>query len=302
MKEVLSFINSLGENYYLSLLIQSDAEIIDFNKYDLKIYYNNNFYYELSINEIHLKRREIVNNLRSMYLKAISEIYINLSTKDPEQLETFLHFNIEATKFKLKTIKSDFYIDSNLSRYNSAIDTDNKILNILAIYIFKHSKEPDFEIDKEILSVIKDTQINSSEAKYLFKYFYDRFEAISFLPLALFNIGYQFFLDLRKIKHMVEEIKAGNLLNSKIKWSTTKTHIGFIIGTLAHHEYIEPPRNKNGEINYTAFAKLIKQNFEIEISDDTLRKYLNPNDDKYIESKKIFEQEKFYLPHSKLTS
>ena len=73
MQSVTNFINSLGGNYYKHYIINSNTEVIDFDKYNLKVYYNNEYYYELDINEIHLKRREIINNIRDLYENAISE-------------------------------------------------------------------------------------------------------------------------------------------------------------------------------------------------------------------------------------
>lgn len=57
------------------------------------------------------------------------------------------------------------------------------------------------------------------------------------------------------------------------------------------------PKIKNEEINFTAYAKLIKQNFEVDVDQDTLRKYLNPEDDKYEENKKSFDKAKFNIPN-----
>ena len=224
-----------------------------------------------------------------------------MSTQDTDRLESFLRFNIEAAKFKLKTIKNDFYIDRNVSRYNSTIDTESKVLNILSKYVLKYSNEMNLKIDGETVFEIDELKFEKYET-YDLDFFYERFKAISFLPLSLFNITCQFIFELEKIMAMVEMIKESNQINPKIKWNGIKTHIGFIIGSLADNGYIEPPRNKNGEINYTAFAKLIKQNFEIDITDDTLRKYLNPNDDKFVENKRIFDKKKFHLPHKKLIS
>ncbi|MBY8962084.1 hypothetical protein KJK34_04890 [Flavobacterium sp. D11R37] len=299
MKSVTNFINSLGDNYYSFFIIQSDAEVVDFTRYDLKVFYNNNYYYELNLDEIHLKRREILNNVRDKYQKALSEIYINISTREFEYLDSFLHFNLEAVKLKIKTLKNDFYIDNNLSRYYTEIDTNNKILKILSLYIYRYSKDLTIEINDEILNTIKDINLDKNEIPYLLDYFYKRFSAISFLPLALYTIGNQFYYELQKIQSKIELIKDNKFKESKIKWIGTKTHIGFLISTLEQNGYLDAPKNKNGEVNYTAFAKLIKQNFEINISDDTLRKYLNPSDDKFNEAKKVFDKEGLFIPHSK---
>ena len=64
MKNVNSFVKQLGENYYLDCIVDTNNENIDFNKYFLPVNYQNHYYYELRINEIHLKRREIVNKIK----------------------------------------------------------------------------------------------------------------------------------------------------------------------------------------------------------------------------------------------
>lgn len=296
MKSVVSFINYVGQNHYLSLLVKSDEETIDFDKYDLKVLYNNNYYYELTIEEIHFKRREIIANIRDLYIKAISEVYVNLSTKDSEQIEPFIHFNIESVKFKLKILRNDFYIDNNLSRYHSTIDVYNPTLSILSLYMFKYSRESDFEINDEVLNTIS-KDVDSNYSKDLLDFFYQRFEAISFIPMYLFIIASQFINELEKIKNMMSQIKDERSY-TKIKWTGKQTHIGFIIGTLIDQGYIDAPKKNNGEINYTKLAIQIKQNFDVDVTDETLRKYLNPMDDKHQQSKTMFDKQNFHLPHS----
>ncbi len=85
--------------------------------------------------------------------------------------------------------------------------------------------------------------------------------------------------------------------SNKINWIGKKTHIGYILSNLALKGFIDTPKNKNGEINFTAFAKLIKQNFEVDVDQDTLRKYLNPEEIKYEENKKTFDKAKFNIPN-----
>ena len=134
MKNVNSFIKLLGENYYLSLIIDANTEIIDFAKYYLPVKYQNYYHYELKINEIHLRRREIINKVKSKFQDALSEIYINLSSQDPENFDAFLIFNIEAVKLQLKIIKADFYVDSNQSRYYSIVDDNPETQDLQTIY------------------------------------------------------------------------------------------------------------------------------------------------------------------------
>ncbi|MBC3759991.1 hypothetical protein H7U19_16380 [Hyunsoonleella sp. SJ7] len=81
-----------------------------------------------------------------------------------------------------------------------------------------------------------------------------------------------------------------------------ETHIGYVLSALAQEGYIEPPRLKSGEINYTAFAKQIKDLFEVDVAEGTLRKYLNPEDDKFEENQRTFKKQNFHLPNVKLVN
>ena len=111
------------------------------------------------------------------------------------------------------------------------------------------------------------------------------------------------FLKSKKEKSPIQSISYQTSENmkekeaEKIKWSGKKTHIGYIFGNLALKGYIDAPKHKNGEINFTAYAKIIKQNFDVDVDLDTLRKYLNPADEKYEENRKSFEFAKFNLPN-----
>ena len=296
MKNVNSFIKLLGENYYLSLIIDANTESIDFAKYHLPVKYQNYYHYELKINEIHLQRREIINKVKSKFQDALSEIYINLSSQDPENFDAFLIFNIEAVKLQLKIIKADFYVDNIQSRYYSIVDDNPETQDLQTIYQEK-TNDNEFEVDDKIYELINNSDFKKVESLYCPTALYYRSKTLSFLPFSLFHIGYKFVLELIKIQRIVNDLKEEKQVNPRIKWSGKKTHIGYILGNLALNGFIDAPKNKNGEINFTAYAKLIKQNFEVEVDQDTLRKYLNPEDDKYEENKKSFDKAKFNIPN-----
>lgn len=296
MKAVNSFIKALGENYYFDFLTDAVAEEIDFFRYYLPVNYQNHYYYELLINEIHLKRREIIDNIKKLYLAALSQIYIELSSQDPDNFDSFLAFNIEAVKLQLKIIRSDFYVDDKQSRYFSIID-DNPLLQLLISRTQDRISSNEIELDDKILKLIFDANFKKVKSIYNLEDLYGRSKALSFVPLSIFNIGHNFVVQLMKIQQIVQDLKDEKQVNPRIKWSGKKTHIGYILGNLALNGFIDAPKNKNGEINFTAYAKLIKQNFEVEVDQDTLRKYLNPEDDKYEENKKSFDKAKFNMPN-----
>ena len=165
MKNVNSFIKLLGENYYLHLIIDANTENIDFRKYFLPVNYQNYTYYELKINEIHLKRREIINRIKSKFQDALSEIYINLSSQDPDNFDAFLIFNIEAVKLQLKIIKADFYIDSKQSRYYSIVD-DNPDAQDLQTFYQEKTNANEFELDATIYELINNSNFKKVESLY----------------------------------------------------------------------------------------------------------------------------------------
>ena len=127
------------------------------------------------------------------------------------------------------------------------------------------------------------------------EYYQERFEVLIDLPFQLFHISIDF---LNKLNRVKVDLESPNN-SGKIKWLGKKTHIGFILSSLMQEGYIEAPEQKNGDVNYTAFAKQIKSIFHVDISTDSLRKYLNPDDDKFGENKKTFEKEEFLLPNIK---
>jgi hypothetical protein len=295
MKAVNSFIKSLGENYYLDFIIDPNSEEVYNSAYSLPVYYHNKFYYELSTSEIHLKRREIVNKIKGLYENALSEIYINLSSQDPENFDSFLIFNIEAVKLKLKILKADFYVESKQSKYYSIIEQYSEI-NELEFSDFTNLNI-ETKIHDYFYQFSKNFKYSKIDSLDYIEFVFDRANILSFIPFSLFLIAHKFVVELMKIQGIVNDLKEEKLVNPRIKWSGKKTHIGYILGNLALSGFIEAPKNKNGEINFTAYAKLIKQNFEVEVDQDTLRKYLNPEDDKYQENKKSFDKAKFNIPN-----
>ena len=301
MKSVNTFIKALSENYYLDFIIDANTEEIDFQKYKLLVTYNNSYYYELESNAIHLKRKEIIQKVRYLYQEALSEIYINISSQDPENFDTFLVFNIEAIKFNLKILKIDMYIESKNSKYHSIADDDPEATHIDEYYLTK-AKVENFVMDKDFFKLITQFRYNRVTSLHSLRDLHERYKALSSIPFSLFHIAYKFLLDLYKIQVMINNLKESKQINPKIKWSAKKTHIGYILGTLAQNGYIEAPKHKNGEINFTAYAKLIKQNFEVDVNEETLRKYLNPDDDKFVESQNAFSKESFNIPNVKTIS
>lgn len=295
MKSVNSFIKALGENYYTAFLSDPDTENFYNPSYSLPIYYKNKLYYSFSNDDIHHKRREIITKIKEIYQNALSEIYLNLASQDPNNFDSFLIFNIEAVKLHLKIIKADFYVDSIQSRYYSTIENYTQIVGLEQMDFLEMPNIK--ELDNLIASISSKYKYARVDSLDHIEFNFERSKTLCFMPLSLFNIGHSFIVQLMKIQNIVQDLKEAKEVNPRIKWSGKKTHIGYILGNLALNGFIDAPKNKNGEINFTAYAKLIKQNFDVDVDQETLRKYLNPEDDKYEENKKSFDKAKFNMPN-----
>lgn len=305
MNNVKNFIESLSENYYLYFIIELEDENSESSNLSL-IQYQKKQYYERNLNEIRILQSEIINKLDKEYENALSEILLKLSNSDFKNIENVIKYTIKATKLKLNLLKSDFYINNKRSRYCSTL-LDNEYSQELSEIIqrshsYKNSSE-NFSIIKiiEKLNLNKSIRIKSNSSFHP-SFHYNRFKTLSFLPFALFNIASDFLNKLTIIEKDIEELKQENETRERIRWTGKKTHIGYIFSVLEQEGYIDTPKLKNGEVNYTAFSKLIKDVFDVEVKKDTLRKYLNPSDEKFVENKKTFDKEQFHIPNVKLVN
>lgn len=104
-----------------------------------------------------------------------------------------------------------------------------------------------------------------------------------------------------KIKYTTNNTETAGI-PKKIKWIGKPSQLGYLIGSLAELDYIETPKNKDGEINYTQFSKDLIEIFDIKTTYQSLSKYLNLDSDKAQETKRKFEKEDFYIPNRKIVS
>ena len=132
MQSINSFINLLGKNYYSDFLINVNTEVIDLDSYSILVRYNSTYYYELNNTEILLKRNELISTIKEQFQQALSEVYSMLLSQDQVKLNSYLELNIKTVKSHLNTLKKDFYIDSNQSRYYSVLE-DNPTMQDLDI-------------------------------------------------------------------------------------------------------------------------------------------------------------------------
>ncbi|MGO2357346.1 MAG: hypothetical protein ACTH6S_03950 [Mesonia sp.] len=97
-------------------------------------------------------------------------------------------------------------------------------------------------------------------------------------------------------------VGANNEKSNKIKWSGKPSQLGYFVGILTSLDYMEAPKKSNGEINFSAFARQILENFEIETTPGSLAKYLNIDSEKAQEIARKLKEDNFHIPHSKTIS
>ncbi|AYQ34948.1 hypothetical protein [Runella sp. SP2] len=104
----------------------------------------------------------------------------------------------------------------------------------------------------------------------------DRLRVISDLAEDLGR--YDFYQYIKRLYAEYQDVPAKN---QKLEWIATPSLLAHLMSELAVKGYIKPPRQRNGEINYTAFAKLLKSTFDGELgSEQNLRQALSPDNEK----------------------
>ena len=220
MQNVTNFINLLGENYYLDFIIEPYAEEVDFEKYYLLVEYQNKYFYELQLDLIKIKQSDIVNKAKEIYKKSLSDLYLEVSKLNKGEIEKLLNFHVQAIKLNLKTLKDDFYIYENKSRYFSIL-----IDQYETICFDRKRKKEDlidvFDFGSEMYSVFRRIDpndylynIEDTDSIYNIEVHCNRQICLSILPFKLFEIGKQFIFELEKIKSMNNEDFKNDTTNS----------------------------------------------------------------------------------------
>jgi hypothetical protein len=218
MQNVTNFINLLGENYYLDFIIEPYAEEVDYEKHFVLVHYQDKKFYEQTQEYIQIRQNEIINEIKSLFQKSISDIYLEVSKKKNNEIENFLNLNIRAANVKLNIIKNDFYIENEKSRYCAILydDADSQTLETF----FSKRDYSNTTINVEIKSIIQ--RLNSDNLKNLLpindsdffvEFHLQRFKLLSFLPFKLFHIAHRFIFELEKIKELspVSKLKKAKL-------------------------------------------------------------------------------------------
>lgn len=232
MQNVTNFINLLGENYYLDFIIEPYAEEVDFEKHFVLVHYQDKKYYEHSHEHIRVRQNEIINDIKSLFQKSISDIYLEVSKKKNNEIENFLNLNIKAANVKLNILKNDFYIENEKSRYCAILydDADTKTLETFFSKRDYSSTTTNVEVKNIIQRLNSDNRKNTlpiNESDFFIEFHLQRFKLLSFLPFKLFHIAHRFIVELEKIKELspvsklnkaklnIEQSQSGSTMNKK---------------------------------------------------------------------------------------
>ncbi|WP_339626071.1 hypothetical protein [uncultured Winogradskyella sp.] len=93
-----------------------------------------------------------------------------------------------------------------------------------------------------------------------------------------------------------------NLSKKGLLWRGKSSHLAFFIGQLVSEGYIDPPTQKNGEINNTELARRILNTFNFTEKipkEESLRRYVDANSEKHQDLLRSFVADNFYIPYSK---
>lgn len=224
MQHVTNFIKQLGENYYLDFIIEPYKDDFEYEDYYLLVQYQNKKYYELSLELINKRQEDIITNLKVLFKNSISELLVEIASKDSEKVNILLNSFIEAVKVNLKAIIDDFRIDDTKSRYYSILIDDYETFEI----INKRYDEKYFSdlrtYNDEVLYIInrigrKIYAINSEKETtiYSLENHINRHNILSSLPFKLFHIGQKFIFELDRIKKLnsVENTQPSNFIKMK---------------------------------------------------------------------------------------
>lgn len=214
-----------------------------------------------------------------------SEITENLLILDKDKKEDYLSYVLDkVTKTPFASISNDF-IDKYIQEY---------------------------DVDINDFPNFKNKELNDAlETYYQGMHYTTHQEQHKLLCIQIDFYCYASMLEVKKIVEFVEakSVKQDMTIQptrhealepiKRLKWTGKPSQLGFIISSLVDLGYVEAPQRKDGEINFTQFAKLVKQTFDVETTENTLTKYLNKDSEKGQETLRKFNSKNFSIPHIK---
>ena len=212
-----------------------------------------------------------------------NEVMENLLLLNTDKKDDYLNFAIDTIKKTQFSDCDEKVIEKWLNKYNSST-----------------SEFPNFE-NKELKHWLN---------RYYNGYADDPKDYDYILDIQIDFYCYAAGLEAQKMISFLESKKSTSTNNAllqsetteKVKWIGKPSQLGFIIGKLADLGYIEAPKHNNGEINFTKFAALVNNTFEVNTTNNTLSKYLNLESEKGSETVRKFNDNGFDIPHLKTIS
>lgn len=303
MEAILELQNILIKDFYPEFIVSLEEEELNFNiHYSELIVYRGKEYIEKDLESIEKQIKYIIDDLKPIYLKAISEVILKLSYySNPNDKLNYLSHIIKLLKIPINQLKKDFYVTDFESRYyskSSELETANSADELTKVIVENLSLS-----DAEIIKKVRSEYVYTDYDLFELEYANIRMKVISRLPLALFTITSSFINILQqKIDAIDRELQDKEAIKEKIEWSGKPSQLGFIFSKLAELDYLVPPKRDNGETNYTQFAKKVLNIFKIKTTEGTISKYLNSNEVKAQETQRNFDKANFNIPHKKEVS
>lgn len=265
MQNVADFINLLSENYYLDFIIEPHAEEVDYEKHFVLVHYQDKKYYEQTHEFIQIRQNEIINVAKSLFQKSISDIYLEVSKRNNEEIEKFLNFNVEAVKVKLNILKNDFHVENDKSRYCAILYDDVDTQTLETFYSKRDYSTTTTNV--EIKSIIQKLSLDDSknifgmnESDYFLEFHFQRFKLLSILPFKLFHIGHRFISELNKIKSLNSRLpKVNQIVN------TNETYFHSFIKLLSDEMILQKSTAIGVMVDFKKFSNEIKSDVLIEI-------------------------------------
>jgi hypothetical protein len=300
LEAILELQNILIKNYYKDFILSISDENINFQPYYSElIKYRNEEYFEKKIETIEKEINYIIDDLKPVYIKSLSEVLLKLSVlPNFSEKINYLNYIIKLFKIPLTQLKKDFYINESDSRYYSIPSKAENIVATGAV-VKVIMKDLGNDLTKKSYSEIEFSDFDLYEIEYS----NIRMQVLSKLPFSLFTITSSLINILQhKVDAINEELQDEEAVKEKIEWCGKPSQLGFLISKLAELDYLVPPKKDDGETNYTQFAKKVLHIFKIKTTEGTLATYLNSNTNKAQETHRTFEKAQFNIPHKKEVS
>lgn len=106
------------------------------------------------------------------------------------------------------------------------------------------------------------------------------------------------------VETFIESNKNSFLQLDRLKWIGEPLHLAFLVSILEDRGLLDSPKNKDGETNYSQLSRQLKNSFNLDkdVKVASLRRYANPNDEKYLLLKNRLSEDVFKIPNVKMWS